>query len=79
MVDLQLLWEEGEAAIAASNHPKFEGNIHSLGGAFGFDAALNRAVAVDSRGLLESLRTVYGASALVGELQPKGRSGFIPP
>ncbi|BAC90569.1 S46 family peptidase [Gloeobacter violaceus] len=54
----------------------FDGNIHSLGGAFGFDAALNRAVAVDSRALIEALRAVYGAGALVDELQPKGRSAF---
>jgi hypothetical protein len=29
---------------------------------------VNRAVAVDVRGMIEALRRVYGAEALVGEL-----------
>ena len=40
----------------------FDGNIHSLGGAFGFDPALNRAVSVSSQILIEGLRKVYGAN-----------------
>ncbi len=49
----------------------FDGNIHSLGGAYGFDPALNRTVSVASPILLEGLRKVYGASALADELQGK--------
>ena len=46
----------------------FDGNIHSLGGDYGYDPALNRAVAVDSAVLLEALDKVYGAGRLVREL-----------
>jgi hypothetical protein len=49
----------------------FDGNIHSLGGAFGFDPALNRTVSVSSQILVEGLRKVYGAMALADELQHK--------
>ncbi len=35
---------------------------------------MNRAVAVDVRGMIEALRKVYGAEALVGELAGSGRS-----
>jgi len=47
----------------------FDGNIHSLGGNFGFDPAVNRAVAVDSSGILEALDKVYGAQRLLQELK----------
>jgi len=47
----------------------FDGNIHSLGGAYGYDAASNRAVAVNSAGMLEALDKVYDASALTSELR----------
>ena len=46
----------------------FDGNIHSLGGAFWFDARNNRAVAVHSGAILESLNKVYGASDLAREI-----------
>jgi hypothetical protein len=46
----------------------FDGNIHSLGGAFWFDDRLNRAVAVHSGAIVEALRKVYGAGALADEL-----------
>ena len=49
----------------------FDGNIHSLGGAYGFDPALNRSVAIASPILFEGLRKVYGANALADELQGK--------
>ncbi len=49
----------------------FDGNIHSIGGSFWFDPAKNRTVAVDSGGMLEALRTVYGADRLVTELTAK--------
>ncbi|MBC7939072.1 MAG: S46 family peptidase [Chitinophagaceae bacterium] len=46
----------------------FDGNIHSLGGDFGFDGALNRTVAVHSAVIIEALDKVYGARRLVQEL-----------
>ena len=46
----------------------FDGNIHSLGGAFWFDPRTNRAVAVHSGAILESLSKVYGANDLVREI-----------
>jgi hypothetical protein len=46
----------------------FDGNIHSLGGAFGFDESLNRAVAVDSRAITETLNKIYDAGELLKEL-----------
>ncbi|MCK9684434.1 S46 family peptidase [Scleromatobacter humisilvae] len=47
----------------------FDGNIHSLGGDYGYDPALNRAVAVDSAALLEAMDKVYGAGRLVKEIK----------
>jgi Peptidase S46 len=55
-------------ARAAVIGAAFDGNIHSLGGEYGYDAALNRAVAVSAAAITEALRTVYGADALVKEL-----------
>ena len=46
----------------------FDGNIHSLGGAFWFDGRTNRAVAVHSGAILEALEKVYGASDLAREI-----------
>jgi hypothetical protein len=51
----------------------FDGNIHSLGGDFGFDERKNRAVAVHSAAILETLRKVYGADRLVEELRARAR------
>ncbi|HEY1907036.1 MAG TPA: S46 family peptidase [Myxococcaceae bacterium] len=48
----------------------FDGNLPSLGGDYGFDIRNNRTVAVDSRGLSEALRVIYGADRLVQEIQP---------
>ncbi len=48
----------------------FDGNIHSLGGDYGFDEATNRAIAVDSAAILEALEKIYGAQRLVEELRP---------
>jgi hypothetical protein len=48
----------------------FDGNIQSLGGAFWFDPAVNRSVAVESSAILEALRKVYGAERVVKELVP---------
>ncbi len=49
----------------------FDGNIESLGGDFGFDEAVNRAVAVDSAAIVEALSKVYGAKRIVDELAPE--------
>ncbi len=46
----------------------FDGNIHSIAGSYWYDASDNRAVAVDSAAVLEALRVVYGARALLSEL-----------
>lgn len=47
----------------------FDGNIHSLGGGFWYDARLNRAMAVHAAAIVESLRAIYRASGLLQELQ----------
>ena len=51
----------------------FDGNIFSLGGDYGFDAAKNRAVAVDSRALREGLRKVYHLNRIVDEIDSARR------
>jgi hypothetical protein len=49
----------------------FDGNIESLAGDFVYDGTKNRAVAVHSAGIIESLRKLYGAGALADELEGK--------
>jgi hypothetical protein len=46
----------------------FDGNIESLPWQFAYSDAQGRAVSVDSRGILEALRKIYGASGLADEL-----------
>jgi hypothetical protein len=46
----------------------FDGNIHSLGGDFFFDPALNRAVSVSTAAMSEALAKIYGQNALLAEL-----------
>jgi len=46
----------------------FDGNIESLPWDFIYDDQVGRAVHVDSRGILEALRSIYGATALVDDL-----------
>jgi len=49
----------------------FDGNIESLSWNFAFSDAQGRAVSVDSRGIQEALRKIYGATALADELLGK--------
>ncbi|HKQ99476.1 MAG TPA: S46 family peptidase [Pyrinomonadaceae bacterium] len=46
----------------------FDGNIQSLVGNFYYDEAVNRAISVDSRGMLEVLRKVFNAKEIADEL-----------
>jgi hypothetical protein len=48
----------------------FDGNIQSLGGDYGFDPKVNRAVAVHSAAILEALDKIYGAQRITRELRP---------
>lgn len=50
----------------------FDGNIHSLGGEYGFDETLNRTIAVHASAITEALEKIYGAKRLVDELKPAG-------
>ncbi len=45
------------------------GNSYSLGSTFGYDLALDRSVALDSRAILAALDKIYHASRLVSELE----------
>lgn len=46
----------------------FDGNIHSLGGSFGYDGELNRTVSVSTAAVTEALRNVYDQPRLLREL-----------
>jgi len=46
----------------------FDGNIQSLVGDFIYDESVNRAISVDSRGMLEVLRKVFNANEVADEL-----------
>jgi hypothetical protein len=49
----------------------FDGDAQSLPWNFVYDDTLGRAVQVDSRGIVEALRNIYGATALADELTGK--------
>lgn len=49
----------------------FDGNIQSLVLDYAYDDTIARAVSVDCRGIIESLKSVYGVEALVGEILAK--------
>jgi len=53
----------------------FDGNEPSLSGRYAYDPARNRSVAVDSAAIVEALRRIYHADALLAELE----SGHAPP
>ena len=46
----------------------FDGNIQSLVGDFIYDESVNRAISVDSRGMLEVLRKIFDANEIADEL-----------
>lgn len=46
----------------------FDGNIQSLVGDFMYDGSVNRAISVDSRGMLEVLKKIFDANELAAEL-----------
>lgn len=46
----------------------FDGNMQSLPWRYVYDDAIGRAVSVDSRGILQALRNVYGAARVADEL-----------
>jgi Peptidase S46 len=49
----------------------FDGNIHSVSGAYWFDTEKNRSVAVHPAIIKEALSKVYGATAILTELSAK--------
>ena len=49
----------------------FDGNIHSIAGAYGYDGTANRTVVVSTAAITEALLKVYGREALVKELVGK--------
>ena len=49
----------------------FDGNIHSLGGNYGYEAELNRTVMVSAAAVNEAMRTIYPSPALLAELAGK--------
>ena len=49
----------------------FDGNIHSLGGNYGYDPVLNRTVVVSMAAGQEALKHIYPAPALLAELTRK--------
>ena len=46
----------------------FDGNIHSLGGSYGYDGTLNRTVSVSTAAITEALRVVYPQPRILREL-----------
>ena len=50
----------------------FDGNLHGLGWSYQFDSRQGRSVSVHVQAVMEALRTVYGAKALVDELTASG-------
>ena len=52
----------------------FDSNMQALPWRYVYDDKLGRSVSVDSRGIIEALRDVYGATALADELSGGGAS-----
>ncbi len=49
----------------------FDGNLHSLGGDYGYDGALNRTISVSAAAIGEALAKVYCRTQLLAELSGK--------
>ena len=49
----------------------FDGNIHSLGGDYGYEGSANRTVVVSTAAISEALDKVYGQQALLRELKAR--------
>lgn len=49
----------------------FDGNVHSHGGSFWFDAMVNRTIGVTSGGIQEALNSIYRATELLAEINGK--------
>ena len=49
----------------------FDGNIHSLGGNYGYEGALNRTIVVSTAAVTEAMKSIYPAPALLAELGVK--------
>jgi hypothetical protein len=47
----------------------FDGNIHSIGGNYGYDPVLNRTVVVSTAAVEEALKNIYPAPGLLAELK----------
>jgi len=47
----------------------FDGNIHSIGGNYGYDPVLNRTVVVSTAAIQEALEHIYPAPGLLAELK----------
>ena len=56
----------------------FDGNIESLPWNFEYSDKVARSVEVDSRAIMESLRNIYQADALVNELTGEGSGAMAP-
>ncbi len=51
----------------------FDGNIHSLGGNFGYDGRMNRTVVVSTAAINEALRSIYPNAGILNELSTRRR------
>ena len=49
----------------------FDGNIHSLGGNYGYEPQVNRTVVVSAAAVQEAMRVIYPSPALMAELAGK--------
>ncbi len=49
----------------------FDGNIHSLGGNYGYEGSINRTVAVSTDAVQEAIESIYPSPALARELAGK--------
>jgi hypothetical protein len=53
----------------------FDGNIESLPWNFQYSDKVGRSISVDSRGIMEALRDIYGATRVVQELESGREQG----